>query len=132
MDRYCRVCGVLLSRANWRFHRQIQGHYICHDCDNEQGNERTKKAHHKMRLNVLQYLGMKCVVCGITDWRVLQVNHKNGGGMIDVRTNGAYKIFSEILSGKRPKEDYDVRCANHNILFEYERGRYNDYGEPRK
>ena len=57
---------------------------------------------HKRR--VLE-LGGKCVNCGETDIRVLQINHING----------------------RDNPEVDVRCANCNILYEYERGNLREW-----
>jgi hypothetical protein len=54
------------------------------------------------------------------DWRVLQVNHIGGGGRQE-----AYKvrshIYQEILAGRRDLSGLDLRCANCNVLHEYER-----------
>jgi hypothetical protein len=79
-----------------------------------------------MRIKAIILLGGVCVNCGNTDIRVLQVNHKKGGGTKDFKAVSAYRIYKEIVEGKRPKEDYDVRCANCNILYEYEVGRRED------
>jgi len=68
-----------------------------------------------------EYLGGKCINCGISDWRLLQVNHINGGGNEERRIRTNYKTWEQILNGERSGE-FDVRCANCNILHEYEIG----------
>lgn len=76
-----------------------------------------RKRNRELRKLVIEKLGSKCVNCGERDYRVLQLNHINGGGRKDkaLRT-----ICREILDGKRDG-DFDLRCANCNILYEYER-----------
>lgn len=79
----------------------------------------------KRRIRVLEKLGGKCADCGTTDVRLLQINHKDGNGhqerlrMIDRGT----VMEAEIDNGNRSTEDLDLRCANCNILYEYEVGR---------
>ncbi len=76
--------------------------------------------HHTNRRKVIELLGGKCVRCGITDWRILQVNHINGNGSKERKIKGSSGIFREILNGKRTLIDLDLRCANCNILYEYD------------
>jgi len=76
----------------------------------------------KRRLAVIEYLGGKCAKCGLEDWRVLQINHINGGGNRDVKSKRGrnYALQQEIVTGKREGE-FNLLCANCNILYEYER-----------
>ncbi len=75
----------------------------------------------RLKIQTFSLLGGKCVGCGITDIRVLQVNHKNGrGGEKDLF--GA-EMYQAIVSKIRITEDLDLRCANCNIIYEYECGR---------
>ena len=73
-----------------------------------------------IKRQVFKMLGGKCVVCGIEDARLLQINHKNGGGSKEGRFGE--KMYAAILQGKRSTDDLELRCANHNLLYEYERG----------
>jgi len=82
--------------------------------------KQTKKHFNEQRRKVITLLGGKCVRCSCSDWRVLQVNHKNGGGSKERRLKGSWGIFRQILSGKRLINDLDLRCANCNIIYEYE------------
>lgn len=82
----------------------------------------------RARTRLLQYktqalnqLGGCCVVCGITDMRILQINHLNGGGQQESRFG--IDMYQAIIKGMRSTDDLDVRCANHNIIYEYESGR---------
>jgi len=76
----------------------------------------------RLKLAVIAKLGGKCVACGMTDPRVLQVNHKNGGGLKELKRIGSTHIYRGIVLGTRTTDDVDLRCANCNIIYEYERG----------
>ena len=78
-----------------------------------------------LKKQTIVFLGGKCVECGETDLRVLQINHRNGGGTKENTTRGAREIWKDVIDGKR--NDVDVRCANCNILYEYEVGRRIDW-----
>ncbi len=64
-------------------------------------------------------IGDKCAECGITDMRVLQINHLNGGGGKDQRYygSGSLGLHRAIVSGRRNTNDLNILCANHNVLF---------------
>ena len=98
----------------------------------ERSRELHRKTRERIRLAVLNALGGKCVRCGITDPRVLQINHLNGDGRKD-KHNGflnTNRIYKGITTGER--KDLNVLCANCNILYEYDLGRrtlFNDFGK---
>ncbi len=74
-----------------------------------------------LKLKVIGLLGGSCVGCGITDIRLLTVNHKNGGGTKEKHHIGW--IYPEIVAGRRTTDDLDLRCYNCQVLYEYEVGR---------
>lgn len=82
----------------------------------------------QVRIKAVKRLGGICVDCGETDLRVLQINHKNGGGFRELRTR-QIQFYMEVAEGKRA--DVDLRCANCNIRYEYERGKRSVYGDER-
>ena len=86
-------------------------------------NKKKKREYYvKTRKKVIEILGGKCARCGIDDWRVLQINHLNGGGTKEFRNGHPEKIYRAIINGDRATDDLELRCANCNILYEYERG----------
>jgi hypothetical protein len=89
----------------------------CKRCKNARSQNARKKA--------ISILGGKCMNCGETDLRVLQVNHLNGGGSKENSKRGARAVWADVIKGNR--EDVDVRCANCNILYDYERGIKTDH-----
>jgi hypothetical protein len=84
----------------------------------------------QLRWLVLKALGGKCCKCGNDDLRVLQVNHIDGRskpkGLNGKRPpKEIAKQFQQILDGQL-RNDVDIRCANCNIIHEYERGNQKD------
>lgn len=69
-------------------------------------------------------LGNVCINCGEDNILVLQINHLNGNAE---KENGI-KFYEHILDNIRNTIDLDVRCANCNILYEYERGTRLNWG----
>jgi hypothetical protein len=67
----------------------------------------------QFRAAVLTYLGNRCVHCGITDARVLQVDHVNGGGAQEKNSLGTYGIYRNVLDGI---PGYQLLCANCNWI----------------
>jgi hypothetical protein len=78
-----------------------------------------------LRIEAQQKLGGKCQYegCDITDPRLLEFHHRNGGGNKedDSRNRNRSKFYREIISGER--DDIDLLCANHNRLKDFEDGR---------
>ncbi len=92
----------------------------------EKHNARRSLLHFKNKLQVIEKLGAACANCGEIDPRILQVNHLNGGGRRELE-NGTWNFLKKIIDGNRSIEDLDLRCANCNILYEYEVGRRRDW-----
>lgn len=81
-----------------------------------------KARHWAIKAKVVELLGGKCVNCGLSDIRLLQVNHKARASHVKWDKRSSTKFFNWILKGKLPQKAYDLRCANCNILYEYELG----------
>lgn len=64
-------------------------------------------------------LGGKCVRCGFSDSRALQLDHINGGGLRDKRSTATR--YRQILSGKSVGE-FQLLCANCNWIKRAENG----------
>ena len=70
------------------------------------------------RLAVITKMGGECVRCGFSDYRALQIDHINGGGVREIREKGQYHSSKEILKGNTDK--YQLLCANCNWIKRYE------------
>ena len=87
----------------------------------KQAKERSKKRWKEYRLIAIGKLGGKCVKCGNDDFRVLQIDHINGGGWKErlvVGYKGNYGVISRIINGE--KDRYQLLCANCNWIKRYE------------
>ena len=80
-----------------------------------------KRRKTRLRIRAIKFLGGRCVDCGCTDLRILNINHKNGNGG-KTRPKDAGTFYRNILNGTYNKDEFDVMCYNDNILYEYERG----------
>ena len=73
----------------------------------------TRDTYRRRKLKAFQIISSKtipeCVNCGVTDLRLLEVNHKNLGGRKDIRKLGS-KFYCQIVSGERKVDDLEVRC----------------------
>lgn len=86
----------------------------------------SKKQTFERRMQVIQKFGGKCMTCGFSDWRALQIDHINGGGIKEFRDlyqmgksrsrKYYYKALLTDTSGK-----YQLLCANCNWIKKYER-----------
>lgn len=90
-------------------------------------NSRRWRAKHpgQYRASQLALLGGKCARCGVTDHRVLDVNHVNGGGTKEAkRFGGRYrgnKFYCAILDGRRTTTDLNLLCRPCNLIDHVER-----------
>ncbi len=74
----------------------------------------------KMRKNVLDFLGGKCIACGFSDYRALQIDHINGGGCREIRSFGRrLEEYYEHIKNNSLK--YQLLCANCNWIKRYEK-----------
>jgi len=81
----------------------------------------------EVKRELVKLLGGKCVRCGIDDIRLLQINHKLNNGKEDRKKYLCNSFYRAILRGDRPFNDLELRCANCNILYDYEVGRKKVY-----
>jgi hypothetical protein len=83
--------------------------------------EKKKADYQAFRIGLLDKLGGKCVQCGFSDWRGLQIDHVHDGGTKhrkqfknanSISMIRYYRhIMENVLSG-----DYQLLCATCNLL----------------
>jgi hypothetical protein len=81
------------------------------------------KGYARMKEEIFSGLGSKCSACGITDRRVLQIDHVNGGGGRQERiymgsTNRMRQILREFHTNVKA---FQLLCANCNWIKRYEK-----------
>lgn len=82
---------------------------------------RRKEKYLQLRLEAMKIVGkgaVRCVCCGCDDARLLEINHKNGGGSKESggRTNKQARFMTSIRKGLRSVDDLDLRCRVCNAL----------------
>lgn len=79
-------------------------------------NARLRRYNSGLRTKLLELLGGKCVRCGFSDPRALQIDHVNGGGSRDnrkIKGNKYKSMLEKICSGYG---GYQLLCANCNWI----------------
>lgn len=70
----------------------------------------------KLRMKIIVLLGGKCIQCGESDVRCLQIDHINGGGGKERKSLSVWKYYQKVLeSVKMNKREYQCLCANCNF-----------------
>ena len=109
----CKYCGIEINLETTPKSFVDREFKICRRCHAQQKTNRL----HKLRHEVLTYLGGKCVCCGINNYDFLSIDHINGGGIED---RHQYKKWSHYLRSilDTPKEEvndkYQILCYNCN------------------
>ena len=55
--------------------------------------------------------------CGCDDSRVLEINHRSGGGRRESHNLRGYDFLHAIATGRRRTHDLEVRCKLCNVLY---------------
>lgn len=80
---------------------------------------RCKKYYDRSKQSAIEHLGSKCVNCGITDPRVLQIDHVSGHLTGFGKGNNWMARHKKIIS-TIPGVEYQLLCANCNWIKRYE------------
>jgi len=73
----------------------------------------------RLRIRVINLLGGRCVRCGFSDWRALQVDHIHGGGNKQLKETGRYgyqRLMDILVSVASEFGEYQLLCANCNQI----------------
>lgn len=88
-----------------------------------------KRVWAELREAVIKKFGASCNRCGLSDKRALQIDHVKGNGARDRERFPHVKAYYRYLVSDGTKEDYQVLCANCNMIKKFEnyefRGRKN-------
>jgi len=80
-----------------------------------------RRHYQKLRNEILSLLGSKCIRCGFSDIRALQIDHVHGGGTKERKNYGSMPLYRKILKEiKAGSKDYQLLCANCNWIKKYE------------
>jgi hypothetical protein len=107
-DYLCISCGTTNSSSFYGHMRSL-----CKCCFNRKTIEKDKQ----IRDEIMFLLGGKCVRCGITDYRVLQIDHVHNNGKEERKSNSDRKLLKIILNKiKNGSVDYQLLCANDHVI----------------
>ncbi len=129
----CRIMSQIQCR---RKNQRLRDRKISMGCDPDRridygtglGDTFIKASFQKrLRLAAFQKLGGKCIRCGFSDNKALQLDHINGGGTQSGKSISWSIRYKSVLSGSL---DYQLLCANCNWI---KRADMNEAtGRPRK
>ena len=72
-----------------------------------------------VRFEALRMVGrgiIRCSECGCDDIRILEINHKNGGGTKEVKGCGN-QFYLDIVKGRRVIDDLNLLCKVCNQVY---------------
>jgi len=118
----CTVCAkrplVTGTRCQECRDKQVKAmdtwYYRDHEGRKTERREYSKTARANRRLRIIDLLGGCCARCGMNDVRILQIDHKDGGGSKETARvgwqSGLYKLVREN------PEKYQLLCPNCNWI----------------
>lgn len=97
---------------------------------NAKNSERFRMERKDRRDKTYKGMGGKCIECGFSDYRALQIDHINGDGKKErhLRSRNDYypNVLKSFLSGEKR---YQLLCCNCNWIKREENGEYRKKGE---
>lgn len=77
----------------------------------------------RAKLQIIKLYGGVCQRCGFADERALQLDHIKANPLPrNTGFRGGEKLYRAILCGKFPAEDFQLLCANCNVIKRFENG----------
>ncbi len=93
----------------------------------DQIREYDRTTYWTLRFKVLEKLGNKCSKCPVDDFRVLQIDHINGGGHKELKKLQTTGILRKILNHPNLQLEYQLLCVNCNWIKRWENKEYGSY-----
>lgn len=118
---YCKVCYEKNREINLDIKRLKQREYRLKNPNKVRESQRLSKL--KTKKEIHKILGGKCVKCGFSDERALQIDHIEGGGYVERKNYSTnpkayYKNILETIKNNKTK--YQLLCANCNWIKRFE------------
>lgn len=76
--------------------------------------KRTRDYYKKRRLEAIEKYGSKCVCCGETEIRFLEIDHINNDGAVHRKKMGSSRIINWLRKRNYPK-GFQLLCSNCNM-----------------
>lgn len=117
----CSRCGCILTENNiYLYGRTKKKRRLCKECTKIIIRENNRKTNLKLYAKLFDALGTKCVRCGFSNPRALQIDHINGKTALEKekRRGSLHTIYRLSLDEIRAR--YQLLCANCNWIKRYE------------
>ena len=127
----CPKCNLLLSINKFTKDGEEGFSSWCKKCktiydkeyrkkNKERLNNRRRNYRKKIRMKALMKISrqkLACMNCGCDNPRLLEINHKNGGGYEEIKSiGGSTQFYLNIINGKRKTDDLNILCKVCNNL----------------
>jgi hypothetical protein len=126
---WCKECNNPYQRASYQRRRpkalERKRAYVRIPENRLRENARKNTYYRERMTEVFELLGNRCALCPVTDKRLLQIDHVNGGGNQQRKrlNNAWWKIIAEVTASiERGEHEYRLLCANCNWLAAIENG----------
>lgn len=105
----------------YRGSQKYKEYHLKYDKENSDTKKlNTKEYYRRKRKAVIEMLGGKCLKCGFSDFRALQIDHINGNGLKDKKSI-TRMYWTHIMESFLKKENkYQLLCANCNWIKRFE------------
>ena len=85
--------------------------------DRTKGRQYDKEAYKRLRMKAFEQLGgARCCNCGCDIFTILEINHVNGGGRVELKIKQSRQLYRDIARGCVDVTEYNVLCRVCNAL----------------
>lgn len=107
--------GAYCKRCRKRSRAYTRKWKVEHPDRKQKAGRRHRDWHWKIRLEVINAYGGKCVCCGEIQPLLLTIDHRNGDGKEHRKKLGQKSIYPVVKREGFPKDRYQLLCFNCNI-----------------
>ncbi len=121
---HCKTCKTELNEKNTYYKSKGRTNCNCDKCHCIDQRKRHRKKREQIRLDIFKKLGNKCVRCGFSDIRALQIDHINGRNKEKRMQWYAFRNYLLDLPESELFKNYQILCANCNKIKQYEENEF--------
>jgi hypothetical protein len=108
----------------WRKYRKTDKYKLARKEQRAKVKDKLAEERQKQKKEVFDAMGGKCIKCGFSDYRALQIEHVNGDGYKDKPKNqrgyGHNYYIKVLLSFINKEGRYQLFCANCNWIKRFD------------
>ena len=125
-NRKCIICKKKLKENQLRYCSEkciIEGIRLSY----RKNSLKDKRKFWQEKINLLKELGGKCKICGNSDIRVLDINHKDRSKKFRLKGKGLHSWGRRFKDWKENKGNLEILCANCHRIKTWEQMNYGNY-----